>query len=150
MLKGIDPLLHADVLYALRAMGHGDTLVVADTNFPYHSCAAATVIGEPLRMDADAPRALRAVCSVMPLDTFIEDAARRMMIVDAPDEMPPVQEEALKAIRAAEGTDISFVGTERFEFYERAKGAFAVLQTGERRFYGCFILSKGVVAPDGA
>ena len=34
MLKGIHPLLNADVLQALRAMGHGDDLVIVDTNFP--------------------------------------------------------------------------------------------------------------------
>jgi L-fucose mutarotase/ribose pyranase (RbsD/FucU family) len=34
MLKGIDNRLNADVLYVLRSMGHGDALVIADTNFP--------------------------------------------------------------------------------------------------------------------
>ena len=51
MLKGIDPLLNADVLYALRAMGHGDRLVVCDTNFPADSIARQTVFGELLRID---------------------------------------------------------------------------------------------------
>ena len=148
MLRGIDPLLNADVLHALAAMGHGDTLVIADANFPSHACAAETVLGEALRIDAPAPRAIAAIASVMPLDTFIDDAARRMEVVDAPNEMPEVQREALEALRAAEGPGIAFTGTERFDFYERAKRAFAVIQTAERRFYGCFILSKGVVAPD--
>ena len=31
MLKGIDPVLNADVLHALRSMGHGDDLVICDT-----------------------------------------------------------------------------------------------------------------------
>ena len=150
MLKGIDPLLNAEVLHALRAMGHGDTLVIADANFPAHACAASTVLGEPLRIDAFAPVVLRAVMSVLPLDTFITDAARRMQVVDAPDELPDVQREALDALREAEGDGVTFVGTERFEFYELAKQAFAVLQTSERRFYGCFILSKGVVPPNEA
>jgi len=46
MLKGLDPRLNADVLYALRSMGHGDTLIIADTNFPSHSIATETVMGE--------------------------------------------------------------------------------------------------------
>lgn len=40
MLKGIDNRLNAEVLHALRLMGHGDVLIIADTNFPstqYHA-----------------------------------------------------------------------------------------------------------------
>ena len=51
MLKGVDPLLNADVLHALRAMGHGDTLVIADCNFPADALARQTVLGRLLRMD---------------------------------------------------------------------------------------------------
>jgi L-fucose mutarotase len=43
MLKKIDSLLNADVLYVLRAMGHGDDLVIADTNFPADAVARQTV-----------------------------------------------------------------------------------------------------------
>ena len=46
MLKNLDNRLNAEVLYALRAMGHGDTLVIADTNFPSDSIARQTVLGE--------------------------------------------------------------------------------------------------------
>ena len=38
---------------------------------------------------------------------------------------------------------------ERHAFYERAKQAYAVVSTSERRPYGCFILVKGVIGPDG-
>ena len=76
MLKGIDPLLNADVLYALRAMGHGDDLVLCDTNFPADSVARATVLGRLLRIDnVRASRAARAVLSVMPLDGFVDQPA---------------------------------------------------------------------------
>ncbi len=34
MLKGLDPLLNADVLHALKSMGHGDDLILCDVNFP--------------------------------------------------------------------------------------------------------------------
>ena len=51
MLKGINPLLNAEVLYALRAMGHGDDLIIADTNFPSDSVARQTRFGELLRID---------------------------------------------------------------------------------------------------
>jgi L-fucose mutarotase len=149
MLKGIDNRLNADVLYALRAMGHGDVLVIADTNFPSDSVARSTVLGELLRMEnLTAAEAMEAVLSVLPLDTFVEDFAARMEIVDAPDEVPPVQAEVQAAIDAAEGRPRPMIGVERFDFYDRAREAYAVIQTGERRFYGCFLLRKGVVAPE--
>jgi L-fucose mutarotase len=148
MLKGIHPLLNADVLYALRAMGHGDYLVLSDTNFPSDSVARQTALGQLLRIDAPtSAEAVAAVLSLMPLDTFIDDAAARMEIVGKPKEIPPVQKEVQKAIDKAEGKSWPMVSIERFAFYEKAKGAYAVIQTGERRFYGCFILTKGVIAP---
>jgi L-fucose mutarotase len=149
MLKGIDPRLNAEVLFALRAMGHGDALVIADTNFPSDSIARQTVIGELLRMDnLTAGQVVEAILSVMPLDTFVEDFAGRMEIVDNPNEVPPVQQEVQAAIDHSEGKPRPMIGIERFDFYERSKKAYAVIQTGERRFYGCFMFRKGVVAPE--
>jgi L-fucose mutarotase len=149
MLKGLDPRLNAEVLYVLRAMGHGDVLVIADTNFPSDSVARHTVYGELLRMDnLTAGDAAEAILSVLPLDTFVDDFAARMQIVDAPDEVPPVQAEVQAAIDKAEGAPRPMVSVERFDFYDKAREAYAVVQTGERRFYGCFLLRKGVVPPD--
>jgi len=149
MLKGIDPRLNAEVLFVLRAMGHGDVLVVADTNFPSDSVARHTVYGELLRMDnLTGGEAMEALLSVLPLDTFVDDFAARMEIVDAPDEVPPVQAEVQAAVDAAEGAPRPMVSVERFDFYDKAREAYAVVQTGERRFYGCFLLRKGVVPPD--
>lgn len=149
MLKNIDPLLNADVLQALRAMGHGDYLVLCDTNFPADSVARCTSLGSLLRMDTlSSARAAEAVLSVMPLDTFIDDAAQRMEIVGSPDEIPAVQSEVQVVIDKAEGKPWPMVSVERFAFYDRAKQAYAVIATGERRFYGCFILTKGVIPPE--
>ena len=149
MLKGIHPLLNADVLYALRAMGHGDYLVLSDTNFPSDSIARQTALGQLLRIDAPtSAQAAAAVLSVMPLDSFIDDAAGRMEVVGKAKEIPAVQKEVQKAIDVAEGKSWPLVGIERFAFYEKAKEAYCVIQTGERRFYGCFVLTKGVIPPD--
>jgi L-fucose mutarotase len=39
---------------------------------------------------------------------------------------------------------------ERHAFYARARRGFAVVVAmGERRPYGCFVLVKGVIGPDG-
>ena len=149
MLKGIDPRLNADVLYALRAMGHGDVLIISDTNFPAASIASETVMGELLRMEnLTAAEATEAVLSVTPLDTFVDDFAGRMEIVGAPNEIAPVQAEVQAAIDAAEGEHRPMIGIERFAFYDMAREAFAVIQTGERRFYGCFMFRKGVIPPE--
>ena len=147
MLKNINPILNADVLYALRAMGHGDDLVIADTNFPSDSVARETVLGEVLRIESSAAEAVRAVLSLYPLDTFVDDAVARMEVVGEPNKLLPVMEEVQAEVLAAGGSKM--IGIERFAFYERSKKAYAVIQTGERRFYGCFAFRKGVIPPDG-
>ncbi|MEM9577655.1 MAG: RbsD/FucU domain-containing protein [Pseudomonadota bacterium] len=146
MLKGIDPILNADVLYTLRAMGHGDDLIIADTNFPSDSVARETVLGKVLRIDRPAAEVARAVLSVYPIDTFVDDAAARMEVVGEPDTILPVMEEMQAEVRAVGGPEM--IGIERYDFYDRSKKAYAVIQTGERRFYGCFAFRKGVVPPD--
>jgi L-fucose mutarotase len=149
MLKGIDNRLNAEVLACLRAMGHGDVLIVADTNFPSDSVARATVTGKLLRMEnLTAAEAVGAILSVLPLDTFVDDFAGRMEVVGAPDEVPPVQAEVQLAIDRAEGRPRRMVSIERFAFYDIARQAYAVIQTGERRFYGCFMFRKGVIPPE--
>ena len=148
MLKGIDHRLNADVLYTLRAMGHGDYLIISDTNFPADSIAAETRAGELLRMEnLTAAEAVNAILSVMPLDTFVDDFAGRMQVGDDPNDVPAVQQEVAAEIKAA-GEERPMEIIERFAFYDLAKGAYAVIQTGERRFYGCFMLRKGVIPPD--
>ena len=148
MLKGINPLLNADVLYVLRAMGHGDDLIIADTNFPSDSVARQTVYGRLIRIDASAADVVQAVLSVMPIDEFVDDAAARMEVVDEPKTILPVMGEVQDKVSAVNGPN-PMLSIERFAFYDRAKKAYAVVQTGERRFYGCFAFRKGVIAPDG-
>lgn len=149
MLKGIDNRLNAEVLSCLRAMGHGDVLILCDTNFPADSVARDTQLGYLLRMEnLTAAEAANAVLSVLPLDTFVDDFAGRMEIVGDPVTVPPVQAEVQAEIDAAEGMPRPMIGIERFAFYDLARQAYAVIQTGERRFYGCFMLRKGVIAPE--
>ena len=148
MLKGLDPLLNPGVLAALRAMGHGDEVVVADANFPADTIGRQTVLGHPLRMDgADLPRAVRAVLSVLPLDTFVEHAVWRMEVVDQPAAELAVHREVQRELERAEGRVVPVATLERMAFYARARHAYCVIATGEPRFYGCFIFTKGVIPP---
>lgn len=142
MLKGVDPLLIPDLLHALRAMGHGDEIALVDANFPATALARRLV-----RLDgADLIAATRAVLSVLPLDDFVKESAWRMAVVDDPAAEPPVCAE-LRRLTEAEG--FALARLERFAFYDRVRGAFAVVATGETRLYGNVILKKGVVRPAG-
>jgi L-fucose mutarotase len=143
MLRGIDPILSPDLLRILRAMGHGDEIVIADANFPAESSARTLA-----RLDGiDAPRVVRAVLSVMPLDTFVDDPAVSMEVVGEPRTVPPVVALFQQVIDEVADNPARIRPVERFAFYERARGAFAVVQTGERRLYGNLILKKGVLPP---
>jgi L-fucose mutarotase len=141
MLKGLDPLLSADLLQVLRAMGHGDELAIVDANFP-----AATMGRRLVRLDGvSATRALEAVLTLMPLDDFVDEPCARMQVVDDPDAVPEVCQEFQKIIDAAEGGRFRLGRIERFAFYERARQAFALVQTGETRLYGNVLLKMGVI-----
>lgn len=144
MLKNINPLLNADILYALAAMGHGDKLTITDSNYPAISTASQTVLGDVMQMAVDIPTALEAILSVFPIDTFdLEDApVRGMQVVGAPEEFPPAMLECVPLIEA-ENSKIELV--ERFKFYELANDSFAIIRTTEARPYGNLILRKGVV-----
>jgi L-fucose mutarotase len=149
VLKSLDPLLNADVLYALRAMGHGDDLILCDANFPADAVARQTVLGRLLRIDGvGAARAARAILSVLPLDSFVATPALRMEVVGKPKELPAVQAEVQAEIDSALQRSLPMGAVERFAFYELAKKSYCVIQTGERRFYGCFLFKKGVIPPD--
>jgi len=146
MLLGIDHLLDGDMLKVLRDMGHGDELAIVDTNYPAHSTARTAVVDRPLKIvGVSAARVIKAVLSVMPLDTFVPHAAWRMEVVGHPDEWPDVQHEVQQEIDIALGKSASMQGIERYAFYRRAAQSYAVLVTGETRSYGCFLLKKGVV-----
>lgn len=143
MLRGINPLLSPELLSILRAMGHGDEIVVADANFPAQTNARRLV-----RLDGvDAVKVTEAILSVMPLDTYVDDPAHTMAVVGDPDAVPPIVVEFQNAIDNIADAPAKILPIERFAFYERARTAFAIVATGEGRSYGNLILKKGVVAP---
>lgn len=147
MLKGIDPLLSADLLWVLASMGHGDDLAVVDANHPAERIARATVSGRLVRLPGVAmERAMRAILSVLPIDAFEPDPVRRMLVVGAPADIPDVQREVQGVVAAAQGCAAAMSGIERFAFYAAASKAFAVVQCGDPRPYGCFLVRKGVIA----
>ena len=141
MLLGLDPLLSPDLLHALAAMGHGDRIVLVDRNYP--ATRGRRLIHLP---GIDTPRALQAVLSVLPIDTFIAEPCAVMEIVGNASTLPPVVVE-MNALLTRHGGKAA-ASLERHAFYEAAETAYAIVQTGERRLYGNILLTKGVVPPD--
>ncbi len=141
MLRNINPILSPELLYTLRAMGHGDEIVIADANFP-----GAGSGPDCIRADgSSASEVLQAVLSVMPLDTFVPDPALTMQVVGDPEAIPDAIADFQRIIDTAADNPAKVQGLERFAFYARAANAFAIVQTGERRLYGNIILKKGVI-----
>lgn len=141
MLIGLDPVLNPDLLAALRAMGHGDEIVIADGSFP------ATTVGKRLiRLDGiGLDHALRAVLSVLPIDESEPDPVLGMEVIGHPDQRVEMHGVIASAVKDATGSDHVEL-LERHAFYKRATEAFAVVATGETGFYGNVILRKGTVA----
>ncbi|MGN0573142.1 MAG: L-fucose mutarotase [Acutalibacteraceae bacterium] len=139
MLKNISPVISPELLKILMEMGHGDEIVIGDGNFP-----AASVAQRLVRLDGHGVNEiLEAVLKLMPLDTYV-DAPVALMDNGDPSDTPPIWEEYKKTVAAEEG-DKKFELVERFDFYERAKKAYAVIATGETAIYANIILKKGVV-----
>jgi L-fucose mutarotase len=140
MLRGIHPLLGPDLLRALRQLGHGDEIVIADANFPAHSLGP-----EVIRLDGiDAVSAAEAILTHLPLDTFADAAAFRMAVVGDPGAVPEICQSFADVVRRLAGP-FDIVSLERFAFYERARQAAFIIATGERRLYGNLILKTGVL-----
>lgn len=141
MLKNISSLLSPDLLKILAEMGHGDEIVLADSNFPAASHAAFLV-----RADGHSvPDLLTAILKLFPLDTFVESPAAVMEPVDEVASEPAVWSDYRDIMNAAEGREILLSRVERYQFYDRAKTAYAIVATGETAIYGNLILKKGVI-----
>lgn len=139
MLKGVDKILTGDLLKILCDMGHGDEIVIGDANFPAETCAKRLV-----RLPGiDAVSVAKAIMSVIPLDTYSENPAIVMNVTESDKAKGMGKPEIFGEYEKAIGHEVS--GIERFAFYERAKKAYAVIQSGETRIYGNIIIVKGVV-----
>lgn len=148
MLIDIDPLLTPELLHVLALMGHGDEIAVVDANFPADSTARGTVHGRAIVLaGADAPAAVKAILSLVPLDEFVEAPVRVMTAPDSATTLPAVQEEVQRIVDSAAGRRCPFGPLERFAFYDAARASYAVVLTSERRLYGNFLVRKGVVHP---
>lgn len=142
MLRSIHPLLGPDLLFALASMGHGDEIAIVDANFPAASLARRLVS----MRGVGTAEMMTATLTVLPLDESVPFPASIMRAAEAVD----VAVTAIGSIRAALDRATSGAAgvaeLERFEFYERARNAFAIVSTGELRPYGNVLLTAGALA----
>lgn len=141
MLKGIHPLLHAELLHVLASMGHGDELAIVDGNFPA-AALARRLIQLPV---SSAAQALDAILALFPLDTVAAPPALTMQVIGDATAVPDAVHD-FAAVLSNHGARSDALGSlEREAFYARARGAFAIVRTAELRPYGNILLVKGVV-----
>ncbi len=140
MLRNIPKILSPDLVHVLMRMGHGDEIVLADANFP-----GEQVNDTVLRADGHGiPPLLEAILELMPLDPYNEWQFALMNTVEG-DPTPEIWPTYRELVSASEPGNDTEKGFERFEFYERARQARAVVVTGETALYGNIILKKGVL-----
>ncbi len=142
MLKGIPEIISPDLLKILDEMGHGDDLVIGDSNYPAASNAQRLV-----RADGHGvPEILDAILSLFPLDTFVAEPVTLMRVVPGDPTVPEVQDRIRAVVRKYDPRGDAAIGmVPRFEFYEKAKQAYAIVATTEHGAYGCMIIKKGVI-----
>jgi L-fucose mutarotase len=146
MLKYVDPVISAELLYVLMLMGHGDELVICDVNHPAVTIAKETTYGKLLDISGcTIPQATKAILKLMPLDTFVDQPVMRMRVVGDPNGVVPIFGAMQTVLDECEGRRVNVGAYERFEFYAAAKTSFAIVRTSDPGPYGCFILKKGVI-----
>ena len=144
MLKGIPPIISPALLKVLCEMGHGDTIVIADGNFPSESVGKDAIV---VRLDGHGvPEILDAVLSLIPLDQYVEKPVSLMDRVAGDNADVSIWQTYLEILKKHEDKGFEAINMlERFEFYDEAKKAYAVIATSERSQYANVILKKGCV-----
>lgn len=141
MLKGIPEILSPELMKVLLEMGHGDEIVIADGNFP-----AASVAQRLIRADGhNVPELLEVVLKFFPLDVYVDKPVSLMQVAEGDNTKPVIWDKYRDIIKNSGEKFKDFGYIERFEFYERAKQAYAVIATSEKALYANIILKKGVV-----
>lgn len=140
MLKGISPLISPELLDALYRMGHGDEIILADAHFPGESMNPNVIRADGLHI----PDLLEAILPLFELDSYVEAPLVMMAAVEGDTLDPKVEEAYLKRIHITNPNVPPVERIDRFDFYDRARDAFAVVMTGETAKYGNILLVKGV------
>ena len=139
MLKNIPPCLSPELLKALDEMGHGDEIVIGDGNFPGSNLGPKVIRADGIGGE----ELLDAILTLLPLDTYSPENFFLMETTNG-DPTPEIWAR-YDAIAAKKEPNTRKGMIERFAFYERAKKASCIIQSGETAIYANIILKKGVV-----
>ncbi len=144
ILNHIPKILSPDLLKVLCEMGHGDTLVLADGNFPAESIGKNSIV---IRADGhNIPELLDAILSLFPLDSYVKEPVALMKVAPGDSVNTPIWEEYARLVQKYDPQGMHAIRqVERLAFYEEAKKAYAIVATGEAALYANIILKKGVV-----
>ena len=144
MLKGIPSILSPELLKVLCEMGHSDRIVIGDGNFPAESMGKDAIV---IRCDGHGvPELLDDILQVMPLDTYVEKPMNLMEVMPGDPVETPIWDTYKEIVAKHDKRGAACVGNiERFQFYEEAKKAYAIIATGESAVYANVMLQKGVV-----
>ena len=144
MLKGIPEIISPQLLKVLAEMGHSDRIVIADGNFPAESIGKNAIV---IRCDGHGiPEILDAILKLFPLDTYVEKPVTLMEVMKGDKVKTPIWNTYKEIISKYDERGSETVGTiERFDFYEAAKTAYAVIATSEKALYANIMLQKGVI-----
>lgn len=144
MLKGIPAIISPELLKVLCEMGHSDRIVIADGNFPAESMGKNSIV---IRCDGHGvPELLDAILQLLPLDTYVEKPAILMEVMKGDNVKTPIWDTYKEIISKHDQRGADAVGNiDRFEFYEEAKKAYAIIATGEKAVYANIMLQKGVI-----
>ena len=144
MLKGIPNIISPELLKVLSEMGHGDRIVIADGNFPAASNAKDAIL---IRCDGHGvPEILDAILQLFPLDTYVEKPVTLMAVVPGDTVETPIWDVYKEIIAKHDARGGATVGNiDRFDFYDEAKKAYAIIATSEKALYANVMLQKGVL-----
>ena len=144
MLKGIPKILSPELLKVLCEMGHSDRLVIADGNFPAESVGKNAKV---IRCDGHGTAALLdAILQLFPLDTYVEKPVSLMQVMAGDTVETPIWNEYKDIVSHYDSRGAECVSQiDRFEFYEAAKKAYAIIATSEKALYANIMLQKGVI-----
>ena len=142
MLKNVPKILSPELLKILCEMGHGDEIVIADANFPSENFGKRVVRADGI----SGTEMLKAVLKVFPLDSYSEPNMVLMQLMDCDlGKIDPKIWKEYETIAKANDENVKIGNIDRFDFYDRAKNAYAVIATGEEAVYANILLKKGVI-----
>ncbi|WP_151717918.1 RbsD/FucU family protein [Gemmobacter serpentinus] len=138
MLIGIPPLLGPELLFTLRAMGHGDEIALVDGNYPAQAHAQRLLRADGHGLEA----VLEAILTVLPLDEDVPAPILRASLNNDPAQSGAIHQR-IDALAAARGVRVQPLAGA--DLYPRIRAAHTIIATSEAALFANVLLRKGVI-----